>query len=754
MTVATTVRKSPTYTTNGATTEFAYPFVIASEGELKVYRTEVATGVESLLSLVVDYTVTGVGNASGGNVVISPALASGYEIVIVGQEDYTQDTDFSNQGPFHPETHEAAFDKLTKLAIDLKEQIESSIRVGAADDSVTLLPQPNGVASVLKRATNGDFSLVPIDQTIIDALGDAPIDGKQYSRKDGDWYETELGIGSVSVKEYGALGDGATDDSVAIQAAIDDCISTGKTLLFPSGTYMLTSAALTAYVDYTWAPGRTLKMVGIGEVTLKTTAVFPTMLTLTGGWDAPLIRGINFVNESPYSNTIIKVALSFQGGSNNLVRDTIVEDCFFDGFGRTISAVGVERFLLQRCRFLATKGRDGGSGDSTLYPSVGVWFFNNANGNARDVRVLNNHFSGYTGENGILTDSPTSQKVQDGFVFGTIDGGLIANNLIDTFGFEGIFVAAWPSSGGTATGRPLSIQGNVIVGDYPDASINASTWGIRCGMDNSVIQGNVIADIKTGIYVATNDTTATTSNVVVLDNYVSHRLGDKGLGNSIVLVGFATADRVIDSRIINNVCVHDFTGATAGVQQVSNLEVAKSIRTSIIGNTCYNTGWVDDVVNTLRGIRVYATEDPVVEGNRVFGAQHLISRQGTGTMQTDVFLKGNSWVITDTVDDPSIPRNDSSLVIVGDDTAYPIHATTAGAQTQNGDCGSVLFAIGAQTIVVTNALCLATSVVLATVAFDDATATSVIAVPAAGSFTLKLNATATAQTKVQWKLLV
>ncbi|MGB8710998.1 MAG: glycosyl hydrolase family 28-related protein, partial [Methyloceanibacter sp.] len=43
----------------------------------------------------------------------------------------------------------------------------------------------------------------------------------------------------VNVKDKGAKGDGRTDDTDAIQAAIDDVGGTGGTVLVPSGTYMV-----------------------------------------------------------------------------------------------------------------------------------------------------------------------------------------------------------------------------------------------------------------------------------------------------------------------------------------------------------------------------------------------------------------------------------------------------------------------------------------------------------------------------------
>ena len=70
----------------------------------------------------------------------------------------------------------------------------------------------------------------------------------------------------VSVKDKGAKGDGKTDDTAAIQAAIDQVAGTGGTVLVPDGIYMIDAAGklrLSLKDDMTLrlADGATLKAI-------------------------------------------------------------------------------------------------------------------------------------------------------------------------------------------------------------------------------------------------------------------------------------------------------------------------------------------------------------------------------------------------------------------------------------------------------------------------------------------------------------
>jgi hypothetical protein len=63
---------------------------------------------------------------------------------------------------------------------------------------------------------------------------------------------------TVSVKDFGAVGDGVTDDTAAINAALTALVA-GGTLLFPPGTYKVTST-----INKTFNNGAMVNLVGYG----------------------------------------------------------------------------------------------------------------------------------------------------------------------------------------------------------------------------------------------------------------------------------------------------------------------------------------------------------------------------------------------------------------------------------------------------------------------------------------------------------
>src|SRR5450759_1888185 len=69
----------------------------------------------------------------------------------------------------------------------------------------------------------------------------------------------------ISVKNFGAGGDGITDDSAAIQNAID--ASAGKTIYFPPGTYIVNALQSVSYTHLTLPTNREV-YISVSAVTL------------------------------------------------------------------------------------------------------------------------------------------------------------------------------------------------------------------------------------------------------------------------------------------------------------------------------------------------------------------------------------------------------------------------------------------------------------------------------------------------------
>lgn len=126
MTVSTEVDHND-YTGNGVTTSFPYTFRIFHKSDLMVQVVDLHENITELI-LDTDYTVTGAGGYTGGNVVLPSPLTNGYKISISRELPVTQETDLRNQGKFFAEVHEDAFDKLTMLIQQVRSWFSLALR--------------------------------------------------------------------------------------------------------------------------------------------------------------------------------------------------------------------------------------------------------------------------------------------------------------------------------------------------------------------------------------------------------------------------------------------------------------------------------------------------------------------------------------------------------------------------------------------------------------------------------------------------
>ena len=141
--------------------------------------------------------------------------------------------------------------------------------------------------------------------------------------------EDRIGGGWYSVREFGAVGDGVTDDTAAIQDALDRAIGT---LYFPPGVYMVSGSGaacltLTRNLDIIGASGRWASIRAMAGGT--STAII--RVSFAENWGYGNVRNWRFENLSLgfTGTTGGKDALLIDGGFP--INSSTIRNCWLDG---------------------------------------------------------------------------------------------------------------------------------------------------------------------------------------------------------------------------------------------------------------------------------------------------------------------------------------------------------------------------------------------------------------------------------------
>lgn len=164
MTVAAIIPRND-YIGTGLVDTYAYGFKITSDAYLTVIKAD-TDGVEEVLDLGVDYTVTGVGNIGGGNVVLTNDLEDDYALTILQNVPVEQETSIRNDSEYYASIHEDTFDFGRRIDQQVAEVLRRAIlfkrtsttqNIYISDivaDSVLL---SNGTADEVDWAPRSDF---------------------------------------------------------------------------------------------------------------------------------------------------------------------------------------------------------------------------------------------------------------------------------------------------------------------------------------------------------------------------------------------------------------------------------------------------------------------------------------------------------------------------------------------------------------------------------------------------------------------
>lgn len=259
---------------------------------------------------------------------------------------------------------------------------------------------------------------------------------------------TPAGTGPLDVYAFGAKGDGVTDDTAAIQLALN--AAANATLVFPAGTFKHTQLNLTSNgARLVGMPGATLYQNDPG-----TSGGAPLYITATD----VTIEGLKFTSTS-----------STRTGVYGLIRcenahRIIVKDCWFVGGTATAAFF----WNCNDARVIGNKVQD--------CAADGIHFTRGGTRIAIVGNVIDN-----TGDDGIAINSQASPFTQ------TSDVSIVGNTLTD--------IGALQAGRGIANigGKNVSISGNTINGvEQAGIICGGDESGVYYTADNVTITGNSI----------------------------------------------------------------------------------------------------------------------------------------------------------------------------------------------------------------------------------------------------------------------
>lgn len=277
MSISSSTRKAGPYSCNGATVAFPFSFKVFAAADVRVVLTD-ADDVESDLVLGTNYTVALNADQDanpGGAVTTVATYATGYLITLTSQVQNLQPVTLTNQGGFYPKVINTALDRLTILVQQVVEQVGRAVKTpissglspdqliadlyaveanagnsatAAANSAANAAASAAAAAAVLDNFDDRYLGQKTVDPLVDNDGNPLQVGALYYNTVDGvmrvytgtGWIDAATGVSSddvsflaagtgavgrnaqdklrdfVSIKDFGAVGNGVTDDTTAL----------------------------------------------------------------------------------------------------------------------------------------------------------------------------------------------------------------------------------------------------------------------------------------------------------------------------------------------------------------------------------------------------------------------------------------------------------------------------------------------------------------------------------------------------------
>jgi hypothetical protein len=215
------------YVADGIATAFTFPFAIFAASDLQVFVDGAAQAS--------GFAVHGAGDSGGGTCAFGTPPAAGSSVTLRRRLPIRRLSDFQENGVLRARVLNDELDYQTAAIQQLADDATRTLRFDPSDTApAALLP-----AAAARAGRLLGFGIDGAPAMFDAASGVGSAENVFYNPAAATASGTVAAklAETLSVRDFGATGDGTTDDTLAIQAAFDAATARSATVLIPDGTY-------------------------------------------------------------------------------------------------------------------------------------------------------------------------------------------------------------------------------------------------------------------------------------------------------------------------------------------------------------------------------------------------------------------------------------------------------------------------------------------------------------------------------------
>ena len=417
-----------------------------------------------------------------------------------------------------------------------------------------------------------------------------------------------------NVLDFGATGDGVTDDTEACRRALS-VVDNGGTVYFPGGTYLVT--------DQLCIPGDNV--------------------TLRGDGNATKIVYTKVQDGSPLENQSL---IGLESGISNItVRDLHMEyhGEFFEEEGQSYSGQINCIYFLEAHKVLVENVEING------FNHTGVYVAGSGSAYATDITVR---------------DCYLHHNRVGGVLYGFVDGILLENNIMEYHGSEKDGGTGYGSAGYSGA-LPINIR----------VLNNEANYNYRKGIDlhageNAVIEGNTCRGNRLyGIYVEG----PRTNHIIIKNNVICDMNYETALYDMIYGIAIGTdndgiSGRYYDYQIIGNI-IDNFSlsnGRAYAIGCYPSFEIGKiTIKDNIIN--CGTVYFLIDLGEDFNGQNISF----IIDGNQMYAEEVVYPNPAIRVVYYNSLIFTNNMIEINSQDMRTVTlvnKNDDSVTVVTGNT--------------------------------------------------------------------------------------